>query len=353
MGIAGDKKVGCFNVARTDKNRNGASLTSTITWIAVVVLSLGTSVLALNVTTRARQVLQETNQIRSVVQDAVKRQEMVVKAPARREFSSAFLQMAFGDNPVLLEQVKGQLQQAISEKPALQKGEIGMMLVTYRAEGEVRDVAIQVFGDLNVERMPTFSTEGFWKGQLPEEFFQTGQTLLSLFGRDVMILANQQVRKQQMEVFDSTTNDRFSILEDYLHDPVSFIAVVPDPSKLFSAQFRKNMAAVLIKGKLSMDEARLEFVALSTDPRKAQDLAQTLADMRTMALGVARVRFGAAGIAEAAFEQVARASIRADGPAVVINTSLPGNVLQSLMPKLVRGLSKGAGRIRRGPGYPS
>ena len=340
-------------MARSENNRNGASLTSTITWIAVVILSLGTSVLAINVTTRARHVLQETNQVRSVMQDVVKRQEMVVKAPARREFSSAFLQMAFGDNPVLLEQVKGQLQQAISEKPALQSGEIGMMLVTYRAEGEIRDVAIQVFGDLNVERMPAFSSEGYWKGQLPEEFFRAGQSMLSLLGRDVMILANQQVRKQQMEVLDATTNDRFSVLEDYLHDPVSFIAVVPDPSKLFSDQFRKNMAAVLIKGKLSMDESRFEFVALSTDPRKAQDLAQTLTDMRTMALGVARVRFGAAGMAEAAFEQIARASIRADGPAVVVNASMPGDVLQRLMPRLVRGLSKGVGRIHRGPGYPS
>jgi len=339
-------------MARTQKNHNGTSLTSTITWIAVVILSLGTSVLALNVTTRARHVLEETNQVRSVMQDAVKRQEMVVKAPARREFSSAFLQMAFGDNPVLLEQVKGQLQQAISEKPSLQRGDIGMMLVTYRAEGEVRDVAIQVFGELNVERMPSFSAEGYFKGQLPEQFFQAGQSILSMLGRDVLILANHQVRKQQMEVLDASTSDRFSVVEDYLHDPVSFIAVVPDPSKLFSEQFRKNMAAVLIKGKLSMDESRIEFVALSTDPHKAQDLAQTLTDMRTMAVSVARVRFGASGMAEAALEQVARASVRADGPAVVINTSMPGDVLQRLMPRLVRGLSKGMGRKQRGPGYP-
>ena len=340
-------------MARPEKNQNGASLTSTITWVAVVILSLGTSVLALNVTTRAKHVLQETNQVRSVMQDAVKRQEMVVKAPARREFSSAFLQMAFGDNPVLLEQVKSQLQQAISERPSLQKGEVGMMLVTYRAEGEVRDVAIQVFGELNVERMPAFSTEGYWKGQLPEQFFKSGQSMLSLLGRDVLILANQQVRKQQMEVLDATTSDRFSVVEDYLHDPVSFIAVVPDPSKVFSDQFRKNMAAVLIKGKLSMDESRFEFVALSTDPHKAQDLAQMFTDMRTMAMGVARVRFGASGMAEAALEQVTRASIHADGPACVINTSMPGDVLQGLMPKIVRGLSKGVGRIHRGPGYPS
>ena len=277
---------------------------------------------------------------------------MVVKAPARREFSSAFLQMAFGDNPVLLEQVKSQLQQAISDKPSLQQGEVAMMLVTYRAEGEIRDVAIQVFGQLNLERMPAFSSEGYWKGQLPDQFYKIGQSWLALFGRDVLILANQSVRKQQQEMLDSTLNDQSAHVTDYLHDPVSFIAVIPDPSKLFSDQFRNYMAALLIKGKISMDESRIEFIALSTDPHKAQELAQMLSDTRTMALGVGRVRFGGSGLAEAAFEQITRAEIRADGPAVVINSMLPKDVLQESIPRLVHGLSKGAGRIRRCPGYP-
>ena len=340
-------------MAHTGRIKKSSRLLVITGWILVAVLSLGSSVLALNVTTRVRRVLLETNQVRDAVQQAVKRQEMVVKAPARREFSSAFLQMAFGDNPVLLEQVKGQLQQAISDKPSLQQGEVAMMLVTYRAEGEIRDVAIQVFGQLNVERMPAFSTEGYWKGQLPEQFYRIGQSWLALFGRDVLILANQGVRKQQQEVLDATMNDRAAHIEDYLHDPVSFIAVIPDPSKLFSDQFRTYMAAMLVKGKLSMDESRIEFIALSTDPRKAQELAQMLTDTRTMALGVGRVRFGSGGLAESAFEQFSRAQIRADGPAVVINSMLPKDVLQQGIPKLVHGLSKGAGRIRRGPGYPS
>ena len=339
-------------MAHTGGIKKTAKLTTIAGWVIVGFLSLGSSVLALNVTTRVRRVLEETNQVRAAVQQAVKRQEMVVKSPARREFSTAFLQMAFGDNPVLLEQVKGQLQSAISDKPSLQQGEIAMMLVTYRSEGEIRDVAIQVFGQLNVERMPAFSSEGYWKGQLPEQFFKVGQSWLALFGRDVMILANQAVRKQQQEVLDATIGDRAAAVEDYLHDPVSFIAVIPDPSKLFSDQFRNYMAAMLIKGKLAMDESRLEFIALSTSPQKAQQLAQMLSDTRNMATSIARVRFGASGLAESTFEQIMRSQIRADGPAVIINTMLPKEVLQGGLSKLVHGLSKGAGRIRRGPGTP-
>ena len=309
--------------------------------------------MAINVTTRVRRVLQETNQVRSAVQDAVKRQEMVVKAPARREFSSAFLQMAFGDNPVLLEQVKGQLQEAVGRNPSLQRGEVAMMLVTYRAEGEIHDVAIQVFGDLNIERMPAFSSEGYWKGQLPDQYFKVGQSWLALLGRDVQILGTQEVMKRQREVLEASTGDKSSIVEDYLHDPVSFIAVIPDPSKLFSDQFRNYMAAVLVKGKLCMDESRFEFVALSTDPGKAQALAQMMSDTRSMAISTLRVRFsGASSLAEAAFEQMMRSQIHTDGPAVVINSMMPKDVLQQAIPKLIHGLSKGVGRIRRGPGAP-
>src|SRR3989442_1462667 len=142
------------------------------TLLAVLLLAAG--VLAINVTQRFRRVVQETNQVRNVVQEAIKRQEMIVKAPARKEFSPAFLQMAFGDNPPLLEQIKDALTKALGERPQLSQGDVAMMLVTYRAEGELRDVAIHVFGNLIPERLPAFSSEGYWKSQLPEQFYGMG-----------------------------------------------------------------------------------------------------------------------------------------------------------------------------------
>jgi len=325
----------------------------TFVWILIGGLLLAAGVLAINVTSRFRRVIQETNQVRSAVQEAVKRQEMVVKAPARKEFSPAFLQMAFGDNPPLLEQIKEALSQAIGEKPQLTQGDIAMMLVTYRAEGELHDVAIHVFGNLNPERLPSFSGEGYWKSQLPEQFYNIGQTALSLMGREVLILASKDVEKRQRELLDASTHDRFPVVQDYFHDPVSFIAVIPEPAKLFTDQYRPFMAAVLVKGKISMDEARFELVALSFDQRKAQELAQMLSDARTMATSIARVRFGGAAIAESAFQSLARSHVRAEGPTVVINSMMPGSVLERSLPQIVRVLSKGVGRIRRGPGYPS
>lgn len=344
-------------MAVTNSNQKPASprrgsKANVVVWSLLALLVLAAGVLAINVTSRFRRVVQETNQVRSVVQEAVKRQEMVVKAPARKEFSPAFLQMAFGDNPPLLEQIKDSLAKALGEKPALSQGDVAMMLVTYRAEGELRDVAIHVFGNLIPERLPAFSSEGFWRGQLPDQFFTMGQSFLAVLGRQILILASPDVETKQRELIEAITNNRYPIVEDYIHDPVSFIAVIPEPSRLFSEQFRPYMAAVLIKGKVSLDEARAELVALSYDPKRAQDLAQLMSDTRMMAVGITRVRFGG-DRSELALQSLQRATVRAEGPTVIARAMMPGEVIERALPHAVRVLSKGIGRIKRGPGYPT
>lgn len=338
---------------QTGRRRKGGK-TAVGVWSLLIGLALVAGVLALNVSQRLRRVVQETNQVRSVVQEAMQHQEMLVKAPARKEFSAAFLQMAFGDNPPLLEQIKQALNQAIGgTSPALAQGDVALMLVTYRAEGELRDVAIHVFGNLNPEGLPAFSSEGYWRSLLPDQFFGMGQTALSLLGRDVLILANRSVEQKQREVMEAGLNNRFPVVADYLHDPVSFIAVVPEPGRLFSDQFRPYMAAVLLKGKVSLEETRVEMVALSYDPQKAQELAQLISDMRMMAVGVSRMRFGATGPAEEGMTALRQMRIRAEGPTVITSLVVPGDVMDRGLPKLMQGLGRGVGRIRRGPGYPT
>lgn len=341
MGISG----------KTDGRRKGTKA-NVVVWSLLAVLILAAGVLALNVTQRFRRVIQETNQVRTVVQEAVRRQEMIVKAPARKEFSAAFLQMAFGDNPQLLEQIRESLSKALGANPALAQGDVAMMLVTYRAEGELRDVAIHIFGNLIPERLPAFSSEGFWKAQLTENFYQMGQSLLSTLGREVMILASPESEARQRELLEAVMKDRYEVIENYLHDPVSFIAVIPEPGLVFTDRFRPYMAAALVKGKISLDEARAEMVALSYDPKKARELAQLMSDTRLMAIGVARLRYASAP-AETALRQLARASIRAEGPTVIARAMLPAETIERGLPRFVRALSKGIGRIQRGPGYPS
>ena len=341
------------NGSKTTIVKKKGTKANVVVWSLLAVLVLAAGVLALNVTQRFRRVVLETNQVRKVVQEAVRRQEMVVKAPARKEFSPAFLQMAFGDNPPLLEQIKNALSQALGSDPRLSQGDVAMMLVTYRAEGELRDVAIHVFGNLIPERLPSFSSEGYWKSQLTDRLFNMGQSTLTLLGREILVLANRDTEKKQRALIEAVLNNRYAVVQDYLHEPVSYIAVIPEPGLLLSEQFRPYMAAMLVKGKISMDEGRAEVVALSYDPKRAEELAQLMSDVRLMAIGMGRIRYGAGGSSEPALDQLSRAQIRAEGPTVISRFMLPGEVIERALPKFVQAMSKGVGRIHRGPGYPS
>ena len=322
-------------------------------WIWLVTIASLTAVgaWALNISQRLSRSVGEINELRAIVRETPK-DGTVGQTLARKEFSSAFLQMAFGDNPALLSQIKEALGSAVGGDPTLAHGDIALMLVTYRAEGELRDVSVQVFGNLNPGFMPKFSTDGYWRGQLNDQFYSMGQSTLSLLGREVMILASKDVEKRQRDLFEAGLNGQFPVVQDYLHDPVSFIAVLPDPGKLFTDEFRNYIAAVLIKGKISTDSARAELVALSYDAQKARDLAQMLSDMRMMALGLARLRSGSYKASEVGFDSLAKMKVRADGPTVVADAVFPKDFLDKALPALTKGLSRGTHRIRRGPGYP-
>jgi hypothetical protein len=328
--------------------------TATTVWLVLGFLVLGAGVLAFTFGNRFRRVVQETNQVRNAVQEAERRHESVLRGtPVRKEFSSAFLQMAFGDNPQLLEQIRDALSQAMGERIGLAQGDAAMMLVTYRAEGEVRDVAIHIFGNMVPEHMPAFSSEGYWKNQLSDQFYTVGQSMLSLLGRQMVILANKDVQKSQQAVVDAVINNQNTVVQNYLHDPVSFIAVIPEPGKVLSDEFRPYMAAVLLKGKISKDEMRGEMVALSYDPKTARELAQLLSDIRLTAIGLARTRYGSSDRIEQGLEALMRLNIHAEGPTVVARTVLGSDPLDRGIPLFIQVLSKGMGRIKRGPGYPS
>lgn len=92
--------------------------TATMVWLTVAFLVVTAGVLALNVVNRYRQVAPDFSVVRNSVTATGRRPAVSSQSlPISREFSPAFLQMAFGDNPPLLEQIKETLAQVTNVAP--------------------------------------------------------------------------------------------------------------------------------------------------------------------------------------------------------------------------------------------
>ena len=121
-------------------------------WCIVIALVIGAVLFGLRFARRFRRVVQETKHVRLLAKEFGKRQDMIVKAPAHKALSDGFLQMAFGENPVLLEQI----HRTLDTLRGSITGDMGMLLVTYRRDGNVvSDVAVHMFGNLEFGSKPT------------------------------------------------------------------------------------------------------------------------------------------------------------------------------------------------------
>ncbi|MCX8063004.1 MAG: hypothetical protein N3D16_10535 [Anaerolineales bacterium] len=276
-----------------------------------------------------------------------------VRTPMTKVLSPPFLQAAFGDNQPLLDKILEIVENSQIPDAEIKQSKIGLLLVTYRLQQNPTGVAVHLFGDIVDERKPAFSSEGYWRSQLPDSFYDLGQSALSFFGRSVRVLADKDTEARQRRFFDAIINNRYPILTNYLQDPLFFSGVIPDPSTLATDHFRPYLASVLIKGKVSMTGLDCEVIAHSFDEGRARELAQAISALRTLAIGLGRVRYGHSEYAELALNQLAGGTIETQGPTVFGRVALSGEVIQRALPKFVQGLSKGVGRIRRGPGYPS
>jgi hypothetical protein len=335
------------------KKKNAGKKANVFVWTFLVVLLIAVAVAIFALGRRASRAVQATNQLQQAMQEAIQKQQMIVRAPARREFSTAFLQMAFGDNPPLLNEIKKALSEALVEKPALAYGEVALMLATYRQAGDLRDVALHIFGDFRPEQVPAFSAEGFFRYNLPAQLYDIGNTMLSVLGRDVIILAKDpETMAQQRAILEAILSGRADLVREYLYEPVAFIGVVPDPARLLTEDLRPYMAAALLKGKISMDDARAEIVILSFDAAGAARLGQQLSDLRLLAIGTSRLRWGGTPRALPALNALSQTQIRVEGPTVVVRSSADRRLLDDGMMVAVRVLGKGVRRIRHGPGIP-
>lgn len=206
--------------------------------------------------------------------------------PANNTFSDIFLDAIFGDNPDLLNQLRAVMRRGIERDPDISLGEVSAMIVTYseNGEGEVFDVAAHIVGGFPLGRLtPQFHRDGFFRGQLDDGLWNTGNTLLRFLGRDMVVFADEAVKAEQSEIIEGVMQGEIMPLVNRLDRPLHYTTVLPNPRGVVPPQLRHHVQAIVIKGRLEPYEGETETMILTTSPRSATYTMSVLSDMKFMA----------------------------------------------------------------------
>lgn len=215
-------------------------------------------------------------------------------APASTTFSADYLEAIFGDSPELLAQLRGVVQRGLEDAPALNLGEVAAMIVTHRQdeEGQISDVAAHVVGGFPLGRMaPQFHRHGFFRHQIDENLWNTGNTILRFLGRDMVLFADEAVAEKQTEIIEGILRGDIIPLVNSLEKPIHYTAVFPDPRRVVPPQLRHHVQAIVTRGSLAPYEGRTELILLATTPRSANYTMSVMSDLKRMAQIALKTKF--------------------------------------------------------------
>ncbi len=215
-------------------------------------------------------------------------------SPAAETFSDLYLQVIFGDNPQLLEQVRTNIREGVERDPDLMLGEVAAMLVTHREDdnGSVLDVAVHVIGGFPLGRMaPQFHRDGFFRQHVDENLWSVANTALRFAGREMVLLADEEVADRQSAVLDGIFDGRVGPLLVQMEEPIFYTMVLPNPRRVMPPQLRHHISAVIYQGAISHHAGRNELVLLTNSRRSANYTMSVISDLKRVAELALKTRF--------------------------------------------------------------
>lgn len=265
-------------------------------WWAMGVVCLGVAIISIwHFAFRTARVVQVATEFKEQVRYLVETGATIGEAPASQTFSVEYLQAIFGDNPELLEKLKGVVHQGLADEPALNLGEVAAMLVTYNKTpgGKAENVVVHAIGGFALAHdKPGFHRNGYFFQQLDKNLWSYGNLLVSFLGRDmVLFAADEQVSQSQQALLDSLFSGDITLLVDRLANPMYFTAVFPDPRHIVPSQLRNHIQAVIIKGSLGHREGHVETIFLAPSTKSAEYATSILKDMKTATDFTLKARF--------------------------------------------------------------
>ena len=218
--------------------------------------------------------------------------ETVQGTPAEDVLSDNYLMSLFGENPELVERLKTVVDLGMATDANLKLGSVSVMIVSYRkgANGEVKDAAIYAIGgfpDPKSKRLGFHST-GYLREELDPDLWLSGNALMNLLGRDVIVFCEQDKAEAHMALlFDILNGNVLPLAQRVVDAPLFYAIVFPNPKELAPPNLRTKLQTVIVKGDMAADSGRTEAMLVSATPRASIQVATIFNDL----IHLARITF--------------------------------------------------------------
>lgn len=223
--------------------------------------------------------------------------ESVEGVPADDVLSDNYLLSLFGDNPELVQRLKTVVDLGMATDANLKLGNVSVMVVTYRKDeaNKVVDAAIYAIGgfpDPKSKRLGFHST-GYFRQELDKDLWMTGNSIMNLFGRDIIVFCEQDKAEAHMALLYDLLNGRvLPLAQRIVEAPLHYAIVFPNPKELAPPNVRNSLQTVILKGEMSGDAGKTELMLVSPSVSSAYQVHTLVKDMRTLALITLRDKFG-------------------------------------------------------------
>ncbi|HRT06710.1 MAG TPA: hypothetical protein P5204_13530, partial [Kiritimatiellia bacterium] len=170
----------------------------------------------------------------------------------------------------------------------LKLGNVNVMVVTYRKDeaNKVIDAAIYAIGgfpDPKSKRLGFHST-GYFRQELDKDLWLTGNSIMNLFGRDIIVFCEQDKAEAHMALLYDLLNGRvLPLAQRIVEAPLHYAIVFPNPKELAPPNIRNSLQTVILKGEMTGDAGKTELMLVSPSVSSAYQVHVLVKDMRKLA----------------------------------------------------------------------
>lgn len=237
------------------------------------------------------------SEVKNHIRYQIESGETIAAAPADATLSSAYLEIIFGENPELLDQLLDVVERGMAESPDMNLGQVASIIVTYRQDeaGQIKDVVAHIVGEFPLgRRQVNLHKGGYMENRMDQNLWSTKRSMISFVGRDIIVwAADETIERPQQELIEAIFAGEITYLVNTISkDPLYFTAVFPNPRDLVPMRMRPHIRAILYNGMISPQGGSMEMIALCNDERSAGRMVSMFQDAVDSAETALRTQFG-------------------------------------------------------------